>query len=646
MQEAPQLSIVIVNFNVKDFLSQCLHSIYKSKYNFGIEIIVVDNNSIDNSTEFVRKQFPEVKLIALNENKGFAAANNEAFKIAKGRYLLILNPDTYLQEDTLQTMFTFMELHPEVGIAGCKVLNPDGTLQLACRRSFPTPWVSFTKLFGLQSLFPHSKLFGQYNQTFRSPDETYFVDSISGSFMFIRREVIELLNGFDTSFFMYGEDLDFCFRAAQIGWKTAYVHSTSIIHYKGQSTKRSSIDETVNFYQAMEIFARRHYGKSLFFLAFIALGIRFHKLIARFWKYKTEFFFILYDLIAINISLLFASLIRFGSFFSFPNYAYPTVFIALSLVIFCSMIATGEYFERRNSFWGTSFGLMIAFFVLSALTYFFNEFAFSRGVLLLTIGFATFLLPGMRVVYNLITKIGGKRSPRRLAFIGDNEKTKTIINKIEESDLVDAQIVGLISTKQKSFSNFCDLPFLGSISELQRILSKNKITEVIITDSTLSNIEYLKNIQMAKIPKVRLHFAQEYEEIIAARLINEIIDLEPTFPIYNFSRFRYQVAKRLIDISLSVFFLTLGIPLTFLLFRNGENILKSFINILIGKMTFVGTGNSTDTIEKKPLISIAEAHSNLHLSEGTISKLNQFYLKNYSPLLDIELLLKYTKGQK
>jgi GT2 family glycosyltransferase len=646
MQGVPELSIVIVNFNVKDYLSQCLRSIYKSKYNFIIEIIVVDNNSVDNSVEFVAKQFPEVTLISLSENKGFAYANNEGFKIAKGRYLLALNPDTYLQEDTLQTMFSYMESHPEVGIAGCKVLNPDGTLQLACRRGFPTPWASFTKLFGLQSLFPNSKLFGRYNQTFRNPNETYFVDAISGAFMFIRREVIEQTNGFDTSFFMYGEDLDLCYRASQLGWKVAYVHSTSIIHYKGQSTKRSSIDETVNFYQAMEIFARRHYGNSFLFLAFIGLGIRLRKFIARIWKYKTELFFIAYDLFTINLSLLIASLIRFGSFFSFPSYAYPTVFIALSFVIFASMVATGEYFERRHNFWGASFGLMIAFFVLSSLTYFFNEFAFSRGVLLLTIGFAMLFLPGMRVVYNLKTKVSGKHSPHRLAFIGDNEKTKAIIQRLEESNSLDAQIVGLISTQRGGARNICDLPFLGSISELQKILSNNKITEVIITDSSLSNIEYLKSIQAAKISKVRFHFAQEYEDIVAARLIDEVAGLEPTFPVYNFSKFRYQIAKRLIDIALSLFFLTFGIPLLFLLFRNGKNNVKNFVNILVGKMTFVGTGDSSNTIEKKPLISIVEAHSNIHLSEGTIYKLKQFYLENYSPLLDIELLLKYIRGRK
>lgn len=646
MQEFPELSIVIVNFNVKDYLSQCLRSIYKSKYNFGIEIIVVDNNSVDNSAEFIAKQFPEVTLISLSENKGFAYANNEGFKIAKGRYFLALNPDTYLQEDTLQSMFSYMEAHPEVGIAGCKVLNPDGTLQLACRRSFPTPWASFTKLFGLQTLFPNSKLFGRYNQTFRDPNETYFVDAISGSFMFIRREVIEQINGFDTSFFMYGEDLDLCYRASQLGWKVAYVHSTSIIHYKGQSTKRSSIDETVNFYQAMETFARRHYGKSVLFLILIRLGIRFRKLIARIWKHRTELFFIVYDLVAINLSLLLASLIRFGSFFSFPSYAYPTVFIALSFVIFASMVATGEYFERRHNFWGASFGLMISFFVLSSLTYFFNEFAFSRGVLLLTIGFAMLFLPGIRLVYSLKTKVSGKHSPRRLAFIGDNEKTKAIIQRLEESNPLDAQIVGLISTQHGLSRNLSDLPFLGSISELQKILSHNKITEVIITDSSLSNIEYLKSIQAAKISKVRFHFAQEYEDIVAARLIDEITGLESTFPVYNFSKFRYQIAKRLIDISLSLFFLTFGIPLLFLLFRNGKNNVKSFVNILFGKMTFVGTGDSSNTIEKRHLISIVEVHSDMHLSEGTIHKLKQFYLENYSPLLDIELLLKYIRGQK
>jgi GT2 family glycosyltransferase len=155
-----KLSIIIVNYNVKDFLSQCLVSIKQSNVNFNYEIIVVDNNSSDGSAEFIEKFFPEVKIVRMFENKGFGYANNVGFSHSQGDYLLLLNPDTILQENTLQVMIDFMERNPEVGIAGCKVLNSNGSLQLACRRGFPTPWVAFTKLFGLQALFPKANFLG------------------------------------------------------------------------------------------------------------------------------------------------------------------------------------------------------------------------------------------------------------------------------------------------------------------------------------------------------------------------------------------------------------------------------------------------------------------------------------------------------
>lgn len=182
-----------------------------------------------------KKNFPNVNLIALNKNTGFGFANNIGFENAKGKYILLLNPDTVLQEDTLQTMYEFMESNPEVGIAGCKVLNPDGTLQLACRRGIPTPWVAFTKLFGLQTLFPKSKLFGRYNLTFLPEDEFAYVDAISGSFMFLRREVFVQLRGFDSDFFMYGEDLDLCIRAKK-NWLEGCLRSV-YLYYSLQRAK-------------------------------------------------------------------------------------------------------------------------------------------------------------------------------------------------------------------------------------------------------------------------------------------------------------------------------------------------------------------------------------------------------------------------
>src|SRR5689334_6085898 len=252
------LSVIIVNYNVKAFLESSLVSVRKALDRIDGEIIVVDNASDDGSVEMMRQKFPSVRLIANERNIGFGAANNVALKTARGRYILLLNPDTVVQEDTFLVMTSYMDAHPEAGAAGCKLLNPDGSFQLPCRRSFPTPWVAFTKITGLSALFPSSRLFGRYNLTYLDPDETYPVDALSGAFMFLRREAYEQTGGFDEEFFMYGEDLDLCYRIQQAGWAIMYVPETQIIHYKGESARRSDIDEVRLFYEAMRLFVRKH----------------------------------------------------------------------------------------------------------------------------------------------------------------------------------------------------------------------------------------------------------------------------------------------------------------------------------------------------------------------------------------------------
>ena len=259
------ISVIIVNYNVRDFLSNALTSLQKSLKGFQSEIIVVDNASDDGSVDLLKKNFPKVRLIANTKNLGFAKANNQALTLSKGKHILLINPDTLVQENTVRELINFFEDHPDAGMAGCKILNPDGTFQLPCRRSFPTPWIAFTKTFGLSSLFPKSKLFARYNLTYLDPDETYEVDALSGSFIMLKREVYEKIGGLDETFFMYGEDLDWCFRTQQAGWKVFYVPATSIIHYKGESTKRSDIDELKVFYNAMRLFVRKHHAGSPFF---------------------------------------------------------------------------------------------------------------------------------------------------------------------------------------------------------------------------------------------------------------------------------------------------------------------------------------------------------------------------------------------
>lgn len=640
MDQSVDLSIIIVNYNVKDYLSQCLNSIFASITNFTIEVIVVDNNSTDGSVEFIKNNYPSVILLASSKNLGFGVANNKAFEIAKGRYLLLLNPDTVLQEDTLQAMYDFMEQKKDVGISGCKVLNPNGTLQLACRRGIPTPWVAFTKLFGLQSLFPKSKLFGQYNLTYLPPDDFAYVDAISGSFMFVRREVYEQLGGFDPNFFMYGEDLDFCLRAKQNNWKIAYFPKTSIIHYKGQSTKRGYFDNTYHFFKSMEIFTRKHFGKSKLFLAFIKIGILLRQLLEKISKYKSEIVFVVLDLLFANLSLFVASWIRFGNMFSFPDYAYPTVFIVLSLVVFLSMVSTGEYFEFRHSIWTTSFALLISFFVLSSLTYFFKEFAFSRGVLLLTIGLTLVFTNLSRIILNLKKQID---TPRRIAFFGYNRNTEAIIESLEKTNATNIELVGIFLLDEN-----VEIPtrisILGNIDKFLEAIELKRINEIIVTDERISRIQMLELLQKAEGKKIKIYYAQGYEDMVASEFIASLTKEENLLDFYKLSKFRYRFYKRVFDLVLLVFLLTIGIPFLFLFFDKSKRKMKYLLNILTGKMTFVGLDKEFRQIySKEPIVTISDANRGIIFSKRMKEKLNNFYLQNYSPLLDLEILFKYKR---
>jgi O-antigen biosynthesis protein len=194
------LSVIIVNYNVKEFLQNLLHSIEKASSNITKEIIIVDNASDDGSTELIKQKFPSVKLIENKTNYGFGKANNQALKIAKGEFILLINPDTVVSENTFDELIQFFRTNQTAGLAGCKILNPDGTLQLACRRSFPGPWTSFCKVTGLSNLFPNSRIFARYNLTYLDENQTYEVDAISGSFMMMRKEVYQKLVDLMSSF--------------------------------------------------------------------------------------------------------------------------------------------------------------------------------------------------------------------------------------------------------------------------------------------------------------------------------------------------------------------------------------------------------------------------------------------------------------
>ena len=273
-----QLSVIILNYNVRYFLEQCVLSVQKALETIDGEIIVIDNNSSDDSCAMMKQRFPNVKLISNTENFGFPKGNNIGVANANGDYICILNPDTVVAEDTFTKVLSFAKELNDLGIVGCKLIDGTGNFLPESKRGIPTPWVSFTKIFSLYKAFPKSKLFNQYYAQHVSENETGKVEILVGAFMVMKRALYNEIGGFDENCFMYSDDIDLSYRVLQKGKYNYYFHETSIIHYKGESTIK---DETYmkRFQEAMNFFYKKHFKVSIFFAAFMKIGIVFFSLV-------------------------------------------------------------------------------------------------------------------------------------------------------------------------------------------------------------------------------------------------------------------------------------------------------------------------------------------------------------------------------
>lgn len=276
-----QLSIIILNYNVRYFLEQCVLSVQEATIGIDAEIIVVDNNSSDESVLMMQEKFPEVTLIQNKENFGFPKGNNIGFRQAKGKHICILNPDTVVAEDTFTKILAFAERQPNLGIVGCKLIDGTGNFLPESKRGIPTPWVAFTKIFGLYKIFSKTKLFNQYYAQHLNENQTGKVDILVGAFMFLESKLYQDLNGFDENCFMYADDIDLSYRALQKGKSNFYFHETTVLHYKGESTIK---DEKYmkRFQEAMNFFYAKHFKKSWFFSFFIQMGIWFFSFVKMF----------------------------------------------------------------------------------------------------------------------------------------------------------------------------------------------------------------------------------------------------------------------------------------------------------------------------------------------------------------------------
>jgi GT2 family glycosyltransferase len=275
-----QLSVIILNYNVRYFLEQCVASVQEALSNIDGEIIVVDNNSLDDSCEMMKTHFPNVKLIENTTNLGFPKGNNIGVAHAKGDYICILNPDTVVAEDTFEKVLAFAEKQKNIGIVGCKLIDGTGNFLPECKRGVPTPFVALTKIFSLYKLFPKTALFNRYYAQHLSENETGKVGILVGAFMIMKRNLYQEIGGFDENCFMYSDDIDLSYMALKKGKTNYYFHETTVIHYKGESTVKDGF-YMKHFREAMQFFYRKHFRSSIIFDVFMKIGAFFFALIKK-----------------------------------------------------------------------------------------------------------------------------------------------------------------------------------------------------------------------------------------------------------------------------------------------------------------------------------------------------------------------------
>jgi GT2 family glycosyltransferase/lipopolysaccharide/colanic/teichoic acid biosynthesis glycosyltransferase len=631
------------------------------------EIVVLDNASTDNSAEMVREKFPDVSLITSPENVGFARGNNIAIRQTSGDFILLINPDTIVQEDTFRVMLRFFETHPDAGLAGCKVLNPDGTFQLPCRRSFPTPWVAFTKIFGLSALFPKSRLFGRYNLTFLDPDQTYPVDAVSGSFMMIRRQTYEQVGGLDESFFMYGEDLDWCYRVGDAGSKVYYVHGTAIIHFKGQSTKRSEIDEIKFFYEAMQLFVEKHFSRSGVLRLFLRTGIVLRAAIASLGRWGRPLLQALVDFVCVDLAIFLSAALYLGDPMRFPLNAHPVVWVVPGLIVVGTGFFTGVYTSYRYSVSRAAASLVLSYVIISAVVFFAKEFAYSRAVVIISGVLGILLLPGWRLVLRMWGRAavhhGSRKSlfGRRTVIVGTGSSAQEVLRKLRARVDGGYDVLGFIGEESRLIGErFGGLEVIGSMENVGKVIDEERVGEVVFSTDGISYTDILSVVARSKSRTVNFRLVPDsLEAIIGKTRIDELDELPLVDIEYNIHKPGNRFLKRSFDIGLSgtlLLLLYLPVRITGLRGRVADGVLR-VPDVFLGRLSFVGlpvtSGAETDGTDMPDhvvadtwylgppgLTGLVQINQREGLSQDEIERYMLYYAKNQSLVLDLEILLK------
>jgi len=641
------LSIIIVNYNVKHFLEQCLYSVIEASKNIDSEIFVVDNNSVDGSAQLIREKFPGIYFIENKENVGFSKANNQAIKLSKGKYVLLLNPDTIVEENTFPRVIDFMNSNPDAGGLGVKMIDGKGIFLPESKRGLPTPWVAFYKIFGISRLFPNSKKFGKYHLSYLDDDQIHEVDVLAGAFMLLRKKVVDKIGLLDETFFMYGEDIDLSYRITLAGYKNYYFPETTIIHYKGESTKKGSLNYVKVFYNAMIIFARKHFsgGKANMFSVLIHLAIYFRAFLSVVKRLFLKTFLPILDGILIYIGYLF--LTPYWEKIKFEHGYYPSEFLQMVVPVYILIWLTGILFSGgykkpvslykvvRGILWG-SISVLLVYSLVA------EQFRFSRALILLGSVWALIALLSYRLILHVLKIKGFQlniRKIKKITIVGHSEEANRVKQLFEKTQ-IQSDLAGFIALDETDKGE----NYIGDLSQLSEIIRINRIDEVVFC---------AENISSARIIQAMLDLTQldiDYKiappksiSIIGSNSIHTAGDLY-VVNVNAISKSSNKRKKRLLDIGFSIFFL-LTSPIIIWLYKNKSNLLSNIFNVLLGKKSWIGYLREKDTFEtlpslKESILTTGDLFPELKLDKEKITQLNVLYAKDYRLLTDTEIVFK------
>jgi len=520
-----KLSIIIVNYNVRHFLEQCLVSVYKAIPNISAEVFVVDNNSPDDSVEMVRKKFPDVKLIHNKENVGFSRANNQAIEISKGEYVLLLNPDTVVEEDTFENCIKFMDAHPDGGGLGVKMIDGNGKFLPESKRGLPTPSVSFYKIFGLSKLFPKSKTFAKYHLGYLKEDETNEIEVLSGAYMWMRRSVLNEVGFLDEDFFMYGEDIDLSYRITLAGYKNYYLPEVKIIHYKGESTKKGNINYVFVFYNAMIIFSKKHFAKKAkMFSFFINIAIYIRAFLAILFRFTSKIGLLLTDIALIGTILVCLNYLK--PYFGFPNQIslsnnYEALNILSVFFSFAVGLSISGGYSKKVSLRKTLFGVILGSILLVSFNFVFPEGnSFSKKYLMSIISLTFIFVHTNRFLLDYFDHIKLSKEKIKTTIIAGSTDFIEIIKK----DISKKQSTAKILTLKEN--NIIDgedsKKYIGKFYQLPDLISIYNINEVIFSSKDINYKDMITEMNLTKNKYVDYKISLNSDLIIGSHTIEKV----------------------------------------------------------------------------------------------------------------------------